>query len=175
MKTLQHYKNLTISAQIYDPELSGTVIFHVDEEGRDWYELQQTFREETTKIGYNDEGLVCTVSKHVYALCPTGLSIAEVESLPDNFVLEYGAYEYFNGEVIPHIPSNDEIVIASDERRRQLISHISVELATLQDAVDRNDATAGELNRLVALKAYRLALYRLDVSQLWPTPPPREA
>ncbi|WP_145524469.1 tail fiber assembly protein [Yersinia vastinensis] len=171
MKTLQHYKNFTIAAQEYDPELGGVVIYHVDEEGRDWYELQQTFRDETTKIGYNNEGLVCTVSKHVYALCPTGLSIAEVESLPDNFVLEYGAYEYFNGEVIPHIPSSDTIAIASDERRRQLMSDTSVELSTLQDAADRNDVTAVELSRLTALKEYRLALYRLDVSQPWPIPP----
>lgn len=114
MKTLQHYKNLTISAQIYDPELSGTVIFHVDEEGRDWYELQKTFSVDTIKVGYNAQGIVCTVSQHVYALCPTGLSIAEVESLPDNFVLEYGAYEYVEGKVVNRIPPADEIAIAAE-------------------------------------------------------------
>ncbi|WP_145542669.1 tail fiber assembly protein [Yersinia mollaretii] len=92
-------------------------------------------------------------------------------SLPDDFILEYGAYEYSDGEVIPHIPSNDEIVVASDERRKQLMSEISVELATLQDVADSLDATERELSRLAALKAYRLALYRLDVSQSWPTPP----
>ncbi|CNF13659.1 bacteriophage protein [Yersinia bercovieri] len=173
MGTLQHYKNFVILKQEYDAELNGVVIFHVDEEGRDWYELQQTFREDTIKIGYNAEGLVCTASQHVYALCPTGLSIVEVESLPDDFILEYGAYEYVDGEVIRHIPSNGEIMIASDERRKQLMSEISVELATLQDVADSNDATERELSRLAALKAYRLALYRLDVSQSWPTLPPK--
>lgn len=168
MKTLQHYKNLTISAQIYDPELSGTVIFHVDEEGRDWYELQKTFSEDTIKVGYNAQGVVCTVSEHVYAIAPTGLSIVEVESLPENFVLEYGAYEYLNGEVVPRIPTEAEIAAAADERRKQLMSAISVELDTLEDIAASGTGTAQELNRLAVLKQYRVALMRLDITQPWP-------
>ncbi|ELI8162251.1 TPA: tail fiber assembly protein [Yersinia enterocolitica] len=171
MKTLQHYKNLTISAQIYDPELSGTVIFHVDEEGRDWYELQKTFSEDTIKVGYNAQGVVCTVSEHVYAIAPTGLSIVEVESLPENFVLEYGAYEYLNGEVVPRIPTDAEIAAAADERRKQLMSAISVELDTLEDIAASGTGTAQELNRLVVLKQYRIALMRLDITQPWPELP----
>ncbi|HHH0794162.1 tail fiber assembly protein [Yersinia sp. 22-579] len=171
MKILQHYKNLTISAQIYDPELSGTVIFHVDEEGRDWYELQKTFSEDTIKVGYNAQGVVCTVSEHVYAIAPTGLSIVEVESLPENFVLEYGAYEYLNGEVVPRIPTDAEIAAAADERRKQLMSAISVELDTLEDIAASGTGTAQELNRLAALKQYRIALMRLDITQPWPELP----
>ncbi|EKN4850402.1 tail fiber assembly protein, partial [Yersinia enterocolitica] len=170
-KTLQHYKNLTISAQIYDPELSGTVIFHVDEEGRDWYELQKTFSEDTIKVGYNAQGVVCTVSEHVYAIAPTGLSIVEVESLPENFVLEYGAYEYLNGEVVPRIPTDAEIAAAADERRKQLMSAISVELDTLEDIAVSGTGTEQELNRLAALKQYRIALMRLDITQPWPELP----
>ncbi|EMY0608949.1 tail fiber assembly protein [Yersinia enterocolitica] len=169
MKTLQRYKNLTISAQIYDPELSGTVIFHVDEEGRDWYELQETFSEDTIKVGYNAQGIVCTVSEHVYAIAPTGLSIVEVESLPENFVLEYGAYEYLNGEVVPRIPTDAEIAAAADERRKQLVSAISVELSILKDISATGIATAAELFRLNALINYRIELLRLDViNGVWP-------
>ncbi|HGH9530650.1 TPA: tail fiber assembly protein [Yersinia enterocolitica] len=171
MKILQHYKNLTISAQIYDPELSGTVIFHVDEEGRDWYELQKTFSEDTIKVGYNAQGVVCTVSEHVYAIAPTGLSIVEVESLPENFVLEYGAYEYLNGEVVLRIPTEAEIAAAADERRKQLMSAISVELDTLEDIAASGTGTAQELNRLAVLKQYRIALMRLDITQPWPELP----
>lgn len=171
MKTLQHYKNFTIATQEYDPELGGVVIYHVDEEGRDWYELQKTFREETIKVGYNPQGFVCTVSEHVYALAPTGLSIVEVGSLPDNFVLEYGAYEYLNGEVVPRIPPAEEVAAAADERRKQLMSEISVELATLEDIAQSSSATESELTRLAALKQYRIALLRLDINQPWPELP----
>lgn len=171
MKTLQHYKNFVISKQEHDPELNGLVVYHVDEEGRDWYELQLTFRDDTIKVGYNPQGLVCTVSQHVYALCPTGLSIVEVESLPENFVLEYGAYEYLNGEVVPRIPTNEEVATAADERRKQLMSAISVELATLEDIAASGTATEKELNRLAALKQYRIALMRLDTTQPWPVLP----
>ena len=168
MKTLQHYKNFVISRQEQDSELNDLVIYHVDEEGRDWYELQETFRTDTIKIGYNAQGVVCTVSQNVYALCPTGLSIAEVESLPDNFVLEYGAYEYLNGNVVPRIPSSAEVDVAADERRKQLMSDISVELATLEDIAADGTGTEQELNRLAALKQYRIALMRLDINQTWP-------
>lgn len=171
MKTLQHYKNFVISKQEHDPELNGLVVYHVDEEGRDWYELQLTFRDDTIKVGYNPQGLVCTVSQHVYALCPTGLSIAEVESLPDNFVLEYGAYEYLNGDVVPHIPSVEDVAAAADERRKQLMSDVSVELAVLEDIANSGTGTEQELNRLAALKQYRIALMRLDINQTWPELP----
>ena len=171
MKTLQHYKNFVISKQEHDPELNGLVVFHVDEEGRDWYELQATFSEDTIKVGYNPKGLVCTVSQHVYALCPTGLSIVEVEYLPENFVLEYGAYEYLNGEVVPRIPTDAEIAAAADERRKQLMSAISVELDTLEDIAASGTGTEQEINRLAALKQYRIALMRLDINQPWPELP----
>ncbi|MCB5303207.1 tail fiber assembly protein [Yersinia bercovieri] len=171
MKTRQHYKNFVISKHEHDSALNGFVIYHVDEEGRDWYELQETFREDTIKIGYNPEGLVCTVSEHVYALCPTGLSIVEVESLPENFVLEYGAYEYVEGEVVPRIPPAEEIAAAADERRKQLMSDVSVELATLEDIAQSGTATEQELSQLAALKQYRIALMRLDITQPWPELP----
>ncbi|WP_019213315.1 tail fiber assembly protein [Yersinia massiliensis] len=171
MKSLQHYKNFTISTQEYDPELRGVVIYHVDEEGRDWYELQKTFREDTFKVGYNAQGYVCTVSEHVYAIAPTGLSIVEVESLPDNFVLEWAAYEYLNGEVVMRIPSDEEIAAAADEQRKKLMSDISVELATLEDIEQSGTGTEQELSRLAALKQYRIALMRLDINQPWPVLP----
>ncbi|CNB98276.1 bacteriophage protein [Yersinia frederiksenii] len=171
MKTLQHYKNFTISAQEYDPELRGVVIYHIDEEGRDWYELQKTFREETIKVAYNPQGFVCSVSEYVYAIAPTGLSVVEVESLPDNFALEWGAYEYLDGEVVMRIPSTEEITAAADERRKELMSEISVELATLDDIAQSGGATESELTRLAALKQYRIALLRLDVNQPWPELP----
>lgn len=171
MKTFQHYKNFVMSKQEPDAALNGVVIFHVDEEGRDWYALQETFRDDTIKIGYNAQGIVCTVSPHVYALCPTRLSIAEVASLPEHFVLEYGAYEYLSGEVVPRIPPAEEITAAAEERRKQLMSAISVELATLEDIAASGTGTTQEGDRLAALKQYRMALMRLDITQPWPALP----
>ena len=171
MTTLQNYKNFKISKQEFAPELMGSVIYHADEQGRDWYELQATFREDTIKVGYDERGIICTVSEHVYAITPTDLSIAEIEVLPQGFVLEYGAYEYLNGEVVPRIPADAEIAAAADERRKQLMSDISVELATLEDIIESGTGTEQEINRLATLKQYRIALMRLDIHQPWPELP----
>ncbi|AJJ55931.1 caudovirales tail fiber assembly family protein [Yersinia pseudotuberculosis IP 32953] len=171
MATLQHYKNFEISAQQYDPELQAEVIYHVDEDGRDWYALQKTFSEDTIKVGYNAQGFVCTVSEHVYAIAPTGLSIVEVNSLPAGFSLVFGAYEYLNGAVVMRIPSVDDLTAAAEERRRELMSNVSVEIATLDDIAQSGTGTEQELKRLTALKQYRIALMRLDINEQWPVLP----
>ncbi|EKN4715356.1 tail fiber assembly protein [Yersinia enterocolitica] len=175
MSALQHYKNFTISKQVADEELGVPILYHEDEEGRDWYELQQTFRNDTYKVGYSQDGIVRTISKDVWAIAPTGLSIIEVKSIPDvsEDELINGWYEVFNDEVIFRIPPQDEIDAAERERKQQLIDEVSQEIAILSDAVDLDMATDEEKSRLTELKRYRINLSRMTEGshEVWPIKP----
>ncbi|EAZ3152275.1 hypothetical protein M8D79_003997 [Salmonella enterica] len=75
-------KNLTR----YTPEtyISG-VIYLRDDEGNDWYESQKLFREDTWKIVYGDDGIICSCAKDVSMLYPVDMSVTEVEALPAGF------------------------------------------------------------------------------------------
>lgn len=111
------------------------------------------------------------MSEHVYAIAPTGLSIVEVNSLPAGFSLAFGAYEYLDGAVVMRIPSVDDLTAAAEERRRELMSNVSVEIATLDDIAQSGTGTEQEQERLAALKQYRIALMRLDINEQWPVLP----
>ncbi len=175
MSDLQHYKNFTISKQVVDEELGVPILYHEDEEGRDWYELQKTFRNDTYKVGYSQDGIVRTISRDVWAIAPAGLSIIEVKSIPDvsEDELINGWYEVFNDEVIFRIPPQDELGAAEKERKQQLIDEVSQEIAILSDAVELDMATDEEKSRLTELKRYRIRLSRMTEGshEAWPIKP----
>ncbi|MFL4556026.1 tail fiber assembly protein [Yersinia kristensenii] len=158
-----------------DEELGVPIIYHEDEEGSDWYELQKTFRGDIYKVGYSQYGIVRTISRDVWAIAPTGLSIIEVESIPDvsEDELISGWYEVFNDEVKFRIPPQDEIDAAERERKQQLIDEVSQEIAILNDAVDLDMATDEEKLRLRELKSYRINLSRIAMGShgVWPIKP----
>ncbi|HDL7647680.1 TPA: tail fiber assembly protein [Yersinia enterocolitica] len=175
MSELQHYKNFTISKQVVDEELGVPILYHEDEEGRDWYDLQKTFRKDTYKVGYSQDGIVRTVSKDVWAIAPTGLSIIEVESIPDvsGDELINGWYEVVGDKVIFRMPLQSEIDAAERERKQQLIDEVSQEIAILNDTVDLDMATDEEKSRLTELKRYRIRLSRMTEGshEAWPIKP----
>ncbi|EKS3673731.1 hypothetical protein QL374_003755 [Salmonella enterica] len=76
-------KNLTR----YTPEtyISGVIYLRDDDEGNDWYESQKLFREDTWKIVYGDDGIICSCAKDVSMLYPVDMSVTEVEALPAGF------------------------------------------------------------------------------------------
>lgn len=172
MNLLKDYKNFTISKQEIHPDIGLPVIYHEDEEGRDWYELQSTFNTDTIKIGYNADGVIVTASKDAWTIAPTGLSITEVWQLPDDF--ELGQFVISNGAVVRQMPDNSEIIVAAKERKRQLIEEVSLEIDVLKDAEELGDLTERETQRLAALKTYRVELMRVDISkegEVWPIKP----
>lgn len=175
MNKLQHYKNFTISKQVIDEELGLPILYHEDEDGRDWYELQETFKEDTYKVGYSPDGIVRTISKSVWAIAPTNLSIIEVESIPDvsEDELINGWYEVVDDEVIFRMPPQDELDAAEEERKRQLIDEVGQEISILSDAVELDMATDEEKERLLELKRYRIKLSRMKTgsNEAWPIKP----
>ncbi|QGH71328.1 tail fiber related protein [Yersinia phage vB_Yen_X1] len=172
MSLLKDYKNFTISKQEIHPEIGLPILYHEDEEGRDWYELQSTFNADTIKIGYNADGVIVTASKDVWAIAPTGLSVTETWSLPDDF--ELGQFVISDGAIVRQMPDNSEIIDAARERKRQLIEEVSLEIDVLKDAEELGDLTEREAQRLAALKNYRVELMRVDISkegEIWPIKP----
>lgn len=78
-------------------------IFYKSEDGFDWYDSLNKFKEETIKVKYLSDGLIVSAVKDVSKLCPDGGSVAEVESLPDNFSLNQWV---FNDGKIEPVPVN---------------------------------------------------------------------
>lgn len=70
-------------------------------------------------------------------------------------------------------PPIDPIAVATAERDR-LLALAALRIASLQDAVDLDDATAAEVALLKLWKQYRVAVNRTDLTQnppAWPVAP----
>lgn len=74
----------------------------------------------------------------------------------------------------PYMPSAPEILAANSATRDSLLSIATLAIAPLQDAVDLDDATPAETALLKKWKQYRVAVNRIDLTQLdvaWPSSP----
>ncbi|MED8995993.1 tail assembly chaperone, partial [Escherichia coli] len=77
---MQELKNFTVYTPENPPVLWAAYL--ISEDGQDWYDCQKQFAEDTCKIGYDNDGIVRTISTDVSTLFPLNLSVAEVETLP---------------------------------------------------------------------------------------------
>lgn len=73
---------------------------------------------------------------------------------------EWGADE---GELL------DYLIASAESKRKYLMSVAAENIFPLQDAVDMEEATEGEINSLKAWKLYRVELSRLDQKEGWPS------
>ncbi|HAG2519961.1 TPA: hypothetical protein G8V61_002653 [Salmonella enterica] len=73
----------------YTPDVSiSGVIYLRDDKGNDWYESQSLFKEDTWKIVYDTDGVICSCSQDVSMLYPINMSVTEVEKLPAKFEVD---------------------------------------------------------------------------------------
>lgn len=62
----------------------------------------------------------------------------------------------------------EQILLAANARRDELLTVASLRLAPLQDAIDEDSATDDEVLRLKQWKKYRIALNRLEQQESFP-------
>jgi len=77
--------------------------------------------------------------------------------------------------VDPPPPTQEQLSVAAEAERKTLLAEATVEMAPLLDAVDLDEATEEEKNKLAAWKKYRVLLNRVDISKapdiVWPEKP----
>ncbi|HBL8879648.1 TPA: tail fiber assembly protein [Enterobacter cloacae] len=174
---MKNFKNFSK----YTPELDGKnsdllalgISFLKDENGRDWYELQESFEQNTLKIIYDHDGVVRSINNDVSALWPVDMSVAEVElnDLPEGFDIN-GLWMFFGGNIIP-VPV--DYVANAIEKKQILMNEAMAVIAPLEDAAEFGISTEKEATLLVEWKKYRVLLNRVDTSKApeieWPEVP----
>lgn len=160
------------------PEYAGiNALFLRTPDGADWYRAQIHFAPDTRKIAFSADGVVRCQHKDVARLWPIDLSVTEVseESLPAGFPdsgLAPRGYVYQDGKVT-HSPTF--YVDEATTRRNAEMKVTSARITVLVEAQDDGDITPQEDTELTALRGYRTALRRLDLSTApyidWPVKP----
>ncbi|PHM61510.1 tail fiber assembly protein [Xenorhabdus ishibashii] len=145
-------------------ELEFQAIFYQSENGDDWYKSIPKFNEDTYKIKYDKNNVVCAINKQASTICPEDGSIVEMTSLP-NGVDVLGGWQYINGVIITRKYTKDELITQAEKRKQKLLTKANAIISPLQDAVDLEIATKSEILSLNEWKKYRIILNRIDCTK----------
>ncbi|MFT1618232.1 tail fiber assembly protein [Enterobacter kobei] len=163
-------ENLLKDAQYIKNNTGMDVIFLCDENGRDWYEIQNEFDPNKVKIMYDDDGVIRSISNDVSSLNPVDSFVAEIEreNFPNDVDI-FGGWQ-FDGANVSRV--SVDYVAENEAFKHKLISEATLFIAPLQDAVDLSMATTEETEALLQWKKYRVLLSRVDPkAPVWPTKP----
>ncbi|HCL5572790.1 tail fiber assembly protein [Citrobacter freundii] len=138
------------------------VLFLQDDKGNDWYDVIELFDEsKTLKIGYDDDGAVRTFSTNIHAFFPVNLSVAELPATKDNLRVTLGDDWFYKDGKLQQI--RNHLADAEAERDRRM-AKATARIDWLEAAQKDGDISADEETELAALRAYRTALRRLDLT-----------
>ncbi|EFB3608008.1 tail fiber assembly protein, partial [Escherichia coli] len=85
---MQHLINITAgnpkTVEQYQLTKNFDVVWFFTEDGKNWYEEQKYFADDTIKIAYDKDNIIRYVEKDVTAIRPDGLSVVEVADITAN-------------------------------------------------------------------------------------------
>lgn len=163
------FKNFKKVVPVTNEQLKLTemgVQFLTDETGRCWYDIIKEIKAEHAGeyvVFIGDNNRVQGMSKEADSLFPIDGSIVVTAKLPLALVNGNGAWK-FDVWAGAFIPDNSVNVSDMQSRKDNELYKATTEIDALKDAVEDGSATEAEVERLAALKTYRLALVRLDVT-----------
>ncbi|MBE0099477.1 tail fiber assembly protein [Citrobacter freundii] len=138
------------------------VLFLQDDKGNDWYDVIKLFNEsETLKIGYDDDGRVRTFTTNIHAFFPVNMSVVELPATKANLRVTLGDDWFYKDDKLQQI--RNYLADAEAERDRRM-AKATARIDWLEAAQKDGDISADEETELAALRTYRTALRRLDLT-----------
>lgn len=147
--------------------------YFIDEDGKDWFKSLPEFKKKYA-IAFDSKGVIRFYGDDPSRFYPVGLSVVDVDSLPEGINVLGGWI--FDGEIIvPRKPTKDELIANAEYEKNSLMTLANEAIGPLQDAVDLGIATRDEETRLLSWKKYRVLLNRIDTTEpekiVWPEKP----
>ncbi|HBA8276425.1 TPA: tail fiber assembly protein [Escherichia coli] len=98
------------------------VVWLWTEDGKNWYEEQKNFQEDTIKIAYDENNVICDVQKDVTAICPEGKSVVEVPDITANRRADIsGKWMFKDGVVIKRTYTEEEQRQQAENEKQSLL------------------------------------------------------
>lgn len=180
---MQNYKNFTVyhpdNVPVMVLELPdgrpGKITWLHDEDGNDWYDVQQNFADDTLKMLYENNGVILCHTMDVTELNPVNLSVAEVplESIPADAVgsLTDGSWCYVDGSIQARIYTDEELEKQARDMKAELMAQAGKIIFPLALAVKHGMATEEETVSLEAWEKYSVLVNRVKPGEDWPLKP----
>lgn len=151
----------------YADLIEAGVGFEMDEDGRDWYDLRETFDADTFKVVYGADGVVVQCETDTNELCPHGMAgVVELTDVPEGLRRDTTFMYRFNGVDVELDPKYFEGLKA------RYMRFAGAKIAEYRDLLDMG-ADVGDI--LQKWRGYRLDVFNVDTSLMmdieWPSAP----
>lgn len=156
-----------------DDKVVPSALYLRDDKGNDWYSVVESFSSDTLKMSYCADGVIVACETDASGLFPVNLSVVEIakKDFPPDILITDGSWRYVDGKLQQAI---DHVAIATAERDSRM-NIATTRINWLAAAQEDGDASASEEAELTALRTYRTALRRLDLTTApdieWPKAP----
>ncbi|EOV8356343.1 tail fiber assembly protein [Escherichia coli] len=123
---MQHLKNIKSgnpkTKEQYQLTKNFDVIWLWSEDGKNWYEEQKNFQENTIKLAYTAEGIIVAIDKDVSAINPEGLSVVELPDITTNRRADIsGNWMFKDGAVIKRTYTEEEQRQQAENEKQSLL------------------------------------------------------
>ncbi|HCX4229757.1 TPA: tail fiber assembly protein [Escherichia coli] len=123
---MQHLKNIKSgnpkTKEQYQLTKNFDVIWLWSEDGKNWYEEQKNFQENTIKLAYTAEGIIVAIDKDVSAINPEGLSVVELPDITANRRADIsGNWMFKDGTVIKRTYTEEEQRQQAENEKQSLL------------------------------------------------------
>ncbi|CAM3957025.1 tail fiber assembly protein [Serratia silvae] len=166
-----------INLQRYTPDeyFNGEgIMYFRDATGKDWFKHLPEFTKKFSLAIDNDTGVIRSISKDASRLYPVGLTVVDVDNLPDGCDI-LGDWIFDGEKVILRAKKYEEILVQEQRYKDVCLEIATKAIAPIQDAKDLGVATKEELAKLKEWMIYRVQVNRIDVNAKidveWPATP----
>ena len=98
------------------------VVWLYSEDGKNWYEEQKNFQDDTIKIAYTSDGIIVAINKDVSTINPEGLSVVEVADITANRRADIsGKWMFKDGVVIKRTYTEEEQRQQAENEKQSLL------------------------------------------------------
>ncbi|EEV1875282.1 TPA: tail fiber assembly protein [Escherichia coli] len=98
------------------------VVWLWSEDGKNWYEEQKNFQEDTIKLAYTAERIIVAIDKDVSAINPEGLSVVELPDITANRRADIsGNWMFKDGAVIKRTYTEEEQRQQAENEKQSLL------------------------------------------------------
>ncbi|QTD79404.1 putative structural protein [Escherichia phage vB_EcoM_fHy-Eco03] len=163
------FENFTKAVPVTPEQLKLSelgVQFTVDNTGRCWYDIVNELNKENKddyKVLIDNDRRVVSWSKDASSIFPVDQSVVVTSKLPAGLANNNGMWK-FDASAKAFVPDSSAEENSAIRWKAAELAAVSIEIDTLKDAVEVDEATESEIERLAALKKYRIELNRYDTS-----------
>ena len=98
------------------------VVWLWSEDGKNWYEEQKNFQEDTIKLAYTAEGIIVAIDQAVSVIHPEGLSVVELPDITANRRADIsGNWMFKDGAVIKRTYTEEEQRQQAENEKQSLL------------------------------------------------------